>query len=244
MEPLGLGPPPSSRRPLFDAHDHLRNAPYPHQNQLRVVCGTCESDWEAILAQAASDEEIIPMLGLHPWHVGEASAHWNVRLESLLRSHRAGVGECGLDFSRKEEDRANQESAFRIQLRLAHTLHRPLAMHVVHAWGRLLALLNEEGVPAAGAMVHAYSGSPEMARALQAMGVFLSFSGLLLKADRAKTRELLLAVDTHCLLLETDGTGDLGAVLEAAAGIRGLPVAQLATQTGENGRRCFKELVA
>lgn len=114
----------------------------------------------------------------------------------------------------------------------------------MHAWGRLLDLLREEGVPAAGAMVHAFAGSPETARALQSVGAFLSFSGDLLKADRPRLRESLLAVDADHLLLETNGTADLTHVIEAAAGIRGVTAQDLAVQTWDNGQRCFKELLA
>jgi TatD DNase family protein len=208
-----------------------------------VVCGTCEADWEAILAHAASQSQVLPMLGLHPWFVAEASAEWLLRLEALLRSHQAGVGECGLDFSRKDADRAAQEGAFRAQLRLAHTLHRPVAMHAVRAWGPLLDLLREEGVPTAGAMVHAYTGSAETARALQVMGVFLSFSSELLKEGRPKQKEALRAVASSHLLLETDNTADLAQVLAVAADLRGVSVQELAAQTWENGQRCFKELL-
>jgi TatD DNase family protein len=207
-----------------------------------VVCGTREADWEAVLAHAASHNQVIPMVGLHPWFVAEASTAWAVRLEALLRSHRAGVGECGLDFARKDADRAAQETAFRAQLRVAQALHRPVAMHAVRAWGPLLALLREEGVPTAGAMVHAYAGSAETARELQAMGVFLSFSGELLKADRPKLKEALRAVASRSLLLETDGTTDLAQVLAVAADLRGVSVQDLAARTWENGLRCFKEL--
>jgi TatD DNase family protein len=226
----------------FDAHSHLPSGAFPAPDQPRVVCGTREADWEAVLAHAASHNQVIPMVGLHPWFVAEASTAWAVRLEALLRSHRAGVGECGLDFARKDADRAAQETAFRAQLRVAQALHRPVAMHAVRAWGPLLALLREEGVPTAGAMVHAYAGSAETARELQAMGVFLSFSGELLKADRPKLKEALRAVASRSLLLETDGTTDLAQVLAVAADLRGVSVQDLAARTWENGQRCFKEL--
>lgn len=232
-----------SRR--FDAHSHLPGSDVPGDPaDRRVVCGTCEADWQAVLAHAASDGRVLPMLGLHPWFVAEASPDWAPRLEALLRSHRTGSGECGLDFARKEADQKVQEAAFRTQLRWAHALHRPVAMHAVRAWGRLINILREEGVPTAGALVHAYSGSPETALVLQAMGVFLSFSGDLLDPHRAKTREALRAVAPSHLLLETDGTADLGQVLGVAADIRGTTVAELERLTWDNGHRCFRELMA
>jgi len=235
--------------PLFDAHSHLprvgaQEAPMLGRDHRRVVCGTCEADWRAVLAHATSHGQVLPMLGLHPWFVREAAPGWEARLEALLRAHRAGVGECGLDFARKDADRAEQEAAFRAQLRLARDLRRPVAMHVVKAWGSLLEILREEGVPAAGALVHAYSGSPETARQLLAMGVFLSFSGDLLKPDRQGARDALRAASGSQLLLETDGTADLERVIEVAAGLRSTSVTDLELLTWENGGRCFGELMA
>lgn len=235
--------------PLFDAHSHLPKVGAPEadvhgRDYRRVVCGTCEADWPAVLAHAASHAEVLPMLGLHPWFVREAAPGWDARLEALLRAHPAGVGECGLDFTRKEADRTGQEAVLRVQLRLAHRLRRPIAIHVVKAWGSLLEVLREEGVPPAGALIHAYSGSPETARELQAMGVFLSFSGALLKPEQAGLREAMRSIAPSHLLLETDGSADLERVMESAATIRGISVTDLELLAWENGGRCFKELMA
>ncbi|WP_243304363.1 TatD family hydrolase [Geothrix oryzisoli] len=234
--------------PLFDAHSHLPKVgaaedPVPHRDHRRVVCGTCEADWQAVLAHAASHPQVLPMLGLHPWFVEDAAPGWAARLEALLRSHPAGLGECGLDFARKAADRGGQETALRVQLRLAHDLRRPVALHAVKAWGTLLEVLREEGVPASGVLVHAYSGSLETARELQAMGVFLSFSGDLQKPERLGVREALRTTHPGHLLLETDGAAELERVFETAAGIRGIPVAELERLTWDNGSRCFRELM-
>jgi len=228
----------------FDAHRHLPDTGAGSPELIRVICGTCEADWEAVLAHSASGPEVIPMLGLHPWFVADATAGWEARLDALLRAHRAGVGECGLDFAREAADRPAQERAFRLQLRLAHALHRPMAIHAVRAWGRLLDLLREEGVPPAGALVHAFSGSPETAAALQAMGVFLSFSAEGVAPGRGKVHEALRRVPSSHLLLETDGGGDLERVITAAAALRGVAAEDLAARTWKNGLRCFKELMA
>lgn len=229
---------------LFDAHTHLPASNGQTPEHPRVLCGTSEADWAAVLAHATSEPGTIPMLGLHPWFLAGAAPGWEARLDALLRAHRAGVGECGLDFARAGADRAGQELAFRIQLRLAHTLHRPVAIHAVRAWGRLLDLLRGEGVPPAGAMVHAYSGSPETAADLQAMGVFLSFSAEGLNPSRGGAHEALRAIPSSHLLLETDGRRGLMPAITTAAAIRGVAVEDLAARTWKNGQRCFKELIA
>jgi len=228
----------------FDAHCHLGGPLRPGSGPRQVICGTSEADWAAILARSATDPRALPMLGLHPWEVPQAEPGWARRLKGLLQGHRAGVGECGLDFSRPGVNRVAQQDALRLHLRLARELHRPIALHVVRAWGGLLALLREEGLPPAGAMIHAYSGSPESARTLQSMGVFLSFSGNLLRPGRPKLQAALRAVDLDHLLLETDGQADLDEVVAAAAALRGESPEDLAVRTWENGLRCFRELLA
>jgi len=228
----------------FDAHCHLPLRESTWSGQVQVVCGTALADWAALLEAAATRKGVLPMLGLHPWQAAAAPTQWASHLEALLRQHRAGVGECGLDFSLRGVDRSAQEDAFRRQLRLAQALHRPVAIHAVRAWGRLIEVLQEEGVPPAGALVHAFGGSPEMARRLQAMGLHLSFSGDLLKPGREALGATLRAVAQDRLLLESDGSAHWAQVLEVAAHTLGVPAEDLAAQTWENGQRCFKELLA
>ncbi|HJW73771.1 MAG TPA: TatD family hydrolase [Geothrix sp.] len=228
---------------VFDAHSHLTNASAQPPDHPIVVCGTCETDWPIILDHAASNPNMIPMLGQHPSRTAAPSPDWAARLEALLRAHRAGVGECGLDFARKDTDRSLQVAAFRQQLRLAHALRRPVAMHCVQAWGLLLELLREEGVPPAGAMVHAYSGSLETARILGKQGVFASVSGDILKPGRTHLRQVVAGLDPDHLLVESDGQADLQQVIAGMAEIRGTQPDALAALTWENGQRCFKELL-
>lgn len=230
--------------PRFDAHCHLPAAAELGGADRRVVCGTGAGDWDAVLALAHRDATVLPMLGLHPWWLTGAAPDWAQRLEARLRSCGAGVGECGLDFTRPGADRAAQEGTFRQQLRLAHALHRPVALHAVRAWGRLLAILREEGLPPAGTMVHDFSGSAETARTLQAMGVFLSFSGRLLQPGRPRLAAALRAVAEPWLLVETDGQMDLREVIRGAAVLRGCSEGHLAALTWDNGQRCFREVQA
>lgn len=227
--------------PLFDAHSHLP-ARCPGDGGRVAVCGTREGDWEAVLAHGASVPSVLPMIGLHPWFVHDAQPGWEARLDACLRRHRVGVGECGLDFSRKDADRKAQEAAFRIQLRLARSHRRPAVIHAVRCWGRLLAILQEEGPPP-GALVHAFGGSPEVARDLQEMGLYLSFSPALLDPQRKPLREAFRRVAADRLLLESDGAPDLVSLVRSAAGLRGEPPEELVRQTWENGLACFKELI-
>ncbi|HEX9009494.1 MAG TPA: TatD family hydrolase [Holophagaceae bacterium] len=232
----------------FDAHCHLQDLP-PGEVETALdlarasgvtglaCCATGEADWETVLAISAAHREVVPLLGLHPWKVADAVPGWEARLESLLVGHHAAVGECGLDFARRPVDREAQILALRHQLRLAIRHHRPVALHCVRAWGALKTLLGEEGVPPAGTLVHAYGGSPETARELQDLGLWLSFSA---------PEEALTAVRDDRLLLESDAAGPatLPTLVAAAAALREQPVEELAELTRRNGERFFEEILA
>lgn len=169
-----------------------------------VCCGTREADWNAVLALREAHEGVIPMLGLHPWFVGEAAPGWTDRLEALLAATGAGVGECGLDFALESFDRELQVVALRCHLRLARALDRPLTLHVRRAWEALIQVVREEGLPEAGAAIHAYSGSAETARELQSLGFHLGFGCGLARPDAHRARKAVRAVARDRLLLETD----------------------------------------
>jgi TatD DNase family protein len=259
--------------PLFDTHCHLQDARFAMDleavlERARVVgvthlacCGSAEHDWARVLELAREHTSILPMLGLHPWYVGEARPEWAASLAGLLRTNRAGVGEVGLDFALEDTNRELQEAVLRTQLRLARELDRPLSLHCRRAWERLLLLLREEGLPAAGAVIHAYSGSPETARELQALGAHIAFGCSLANPANHRGAKAVRAVAEDRLLLETDapdipprhlpdwGEGrpnepaNLPLVLEAAARLRGDDPERLGEAVHANACRVFAGLM-
>ncbi|WP_005037137.1 TatD family hydrolase [Holophaga foetida] len=254
---------------LWDSHCHLQDERYGAdvggviQRALQagvarmVCCGTREEDWSRVLELAEGHDCIVPMLGLHPWFVGEARPGWLDRLGELTRKQPLGIGECGLDFAIENPDRPRQEQAFAAQVRLARDLDRPLSIHCRQAWESLLQICREEGLPRRGAVVHAFSGSPEVARQLQDLGLFLAFGCSLANPANKRTPKALLAVREDRLLLETDspdipprhlpdwppeGLNEpryLALVLETAARIKGVGVLKLAEQTSQAAERLF-----
>jgi len=194
-----------------------------------VCCATREADWDRVLELARDHAEVLPMLGLHPWFVAAAEG-WLGRLRTLAQAPRIGIGECGLDFSPGRPDHADQEAAFEAQVRLAIELDRPLSIHCVRAWGRLLDLLRRTGIPATGAALHAFSGSAEVAFQLQALGLYLSRGPGGAKPPAALPTRLLYETDAP-------GRGNREpAQLAQAAGPE-------AAQVQENARRLFRSLL-
>jgi len=244
--------------PLFDAHNHLQD--YQGKDKLTealrlaaeagvvsMLCnGTSPGDWEAVLALAAENKEIIPCFGLHPWFIKEGAPGWLEGLESFLLRVPSCVGEIGLDGGKNATDLARQEGVFTAQLRLAKKLGRPACLHCVKAWGRMLELIKEE---APGAfLLHSYGGPPEMAAEFASLGAYFSFSGAIMDGKRAKLRRALQAAPPDRLLFETEapdadapgwrsGPAGVVEVIAAAAEILGKPAEELSALAWENGNR-------
>ena len=132
----------------FDTHTHLHDDRYGTDVDTvidralasgvsrMVVCGTDESDWQAVLALAHRNPCVIPLLGLHPWFVEDAKKDWLRTLEHTVREWPVGIGECGLDFALESFDRERQEEVFQSQLHLARDMNRPVSIHCRRAWER------------------------------------------------------------------------------------------------------------
>lgn len=201
---------------LFDAHCHLQDerlagrlaevlSRAERAGVRRMLCCGChERNWDAVRALAAVHPEIVPSFGIHPWYMAGRPAGWPAILERFLLLQPAGVGEIGLDHAMTPRADEEQEAVFIAQLRLARRLQRPVSLHCRKAWQRLREILSQEGGVGWGGLVHSYSGSAEMVKPLEEMGLYISFSGAITRSGNKRSRLALAAVSPERLLIETD----------------------------------------
>jgi TatD DNase family protein len=262
--------------PLYDAHCHLQDsrlhAALPNvladltsiSLQKIVVNGTCESDWDQVLQLAGTDSRIIRSVGLHPWYVSERTSSWLEKLKTTLTSTPCAVGEIGLDRWMEDCGSAAQEDVFVQQLSLASALNRPVSIHCLKAWGRLLEILRNEQCPATGFLLHSYGGPAEMISAFTDLGAYFSFSAYFAHSRKAKQRGAFLRVPMDRLLLETDapdmspppelqefkiGEGvnhpaNIRAIYKFAAGLFNQPLEEFARCVERNFQRLFAPCLA
>ncbi|MFA5257044.1 MAG: TatD family hydrolase [Opitutales bacterium] len=202
---------------LFDAHNHIQDerlgkqlGEVLHRASLADVTrmAACASglgnEWARL--QKIGEEHagcVFASFGLHPWHVDTAPIGWKRDLEHRLAALPSGMGEIGLDkAARATAPIEDQIKAFRWQLDLALERGLPVSIHCVKAWGLVLEQLRAR--PGLRFMLHAYGGTPELARELTALGAYLSFGSALTDPRRSGVAQALQAVAKDRLLLETD----------------------------------------
>jgi TatD DNase family protein len=150
------------------------------------------------------------------------------------------VGETGLDFREKFNNRAEQDNCFRAHLELATELDCPVAVHCVQAWGKMLEIFHD--YPKPKKILHAYGGSVELIPGLMKLNCWFSFGEAVMNPKFKRAREAAAAVPAERLLIETDSEGEpekLMPVARAVAELRGVSVEEIAARTFENSQELF-----
>ncbi|GFE59610.1 TatD family hydrolase [Geobacter sp. AOG2] len=199
---------------LIDTHCHLDLAPLiTHLPQVLarahkagvqrfVVPGVHPDGWSRIMTLAAVHHEIVPAVGVHPMYAALADDGVLTTLAGAATGS-AAIGEIGLDPAYPVPLEI-QEMAFRQQLRLAVSQSLPVLVHCRRAFQRTLQILREEKADNVGGIMHAFSGSPEMAREFIRLGFAIALSGTLTWRGAVRPPRLAREIPLEHLVLETD----------------------------------------
>ncbi len=198
-----------------------------------VIAGTDPAAWARTLA-VARETGGFPALGVHPWWAPRVDL--DTAIADLEARRPQAIGEIGLDRLKPGWER--QQKAFRAQLAVARGLNCPVILHVVRAWADVRAILRRDGLPAAGGMVHGWTGPPAAVPEAEALGLMVSFGRGLLRPGRSLESSPRVSLDR--LLVETDGEpAGLVAVVRALAVRRGVEVGEIERVTAANALRLF-----
>ena len=256
-----------------DTHTHLQDARIEDPSSMwesarqvgiarTLLAGVDRNDWarQEALSHLSG---VYFSAGLHPQRVAElTSAEVTEQFDALkvwLSARADGrrwvaLGEIGLDaVGERRSALALQCEAFAAQLELARRLELPVILHVLRAHEEALSILRRVGVPAAGGVVHSYSGSKELVPKYLDLGLYLSFGGAITWAPQNRAAEALRVCPLDRLLLETDAPDQtplgkrpsqnepsfLLEVAAVAARAKSVSEAELRAKTTANAERLF-----
>jgi TatD DNase family protein len=163
------------------------------------------------------------------------------------------IGEIGLDYHYNLSPPEAQREVFRRQIRVARSLSLPVIVHHREAESDLLSILEEENVGEVGGILHSFTSDLKTAESAIAMGMLVSFSGILTFKNAAPLRDVARSLPLDRILVETDcpylapvphrGKRNEPAfvldTLKCLAEVRGIDVGEAARATDENFRRFF-----
>lgn len=125
-------------------------------------------------------------------------------LERLADPRASAVGEIGLDYHYDFSPREDQREAFRRQIRVAKEAGLPVVLHIREAHDDAFAILQEEGFPKAGTLLHCFNLDwAELERWVEA-GCHVAFGGPVTFKHADEVRDAATRVPEELLLTETD----------------------------------------
>lgn len=172
-----------------------------------ISIATTAASSAACVAMAERHAELFATVGIHPNNITQAAASdWDAVVALMQRPRVVGIGETGLDRHWHDTPFEVQEEYFVRHLELARRSGRPVIIHCREAESDMLRVLRQEfdrHGPIRGVM-HSFVGNVAMAQACRAMGLHLSFAGMLTYKNAADLRATAAQQPLDRLLVETD----------------------------------------
>jgi TatD DNase family protein len=213
---------------------------------------------DAVLAIAERFADVFCSVGTHPHY-----AHEELDLTAadlVLRTRHPKVvalGEAGLDYHYDNSPREAQERGFRTHIAAARASGLPLVIHAREADADVARILEEEtGKGAFPAVLHCYTGGRDLAMRAIALGLSISFTGILTFKTSENLRAIAAELPADRILVETDAPylapgklrgkrNEPSYVVETAkvlAQARGVTFDEIARQTTDNFFRLFSKV--
>ncbi len=208
-----------------------------------------------VLAIAERFADVYCSVGTHPHHAHEELEITAADLVAHTRHPKVvALGEAGLDYHYDNSPRDAQERGFRTHIAAARETGLPLVIHTREADADTARILEEEtGKGAFPAVLHCFTGGADLARRAIALGLFISFTGILTFKNSTALRAIAAELPADRILVETDAPylapapfrgkrNEPAYVVETAkvlAETRGVSFDEIAHQTSENLFRLF-----
>jgi TatD DNase family protein len=254
---------------LLDTHAHLDSekfsADLPAMLERARAAGVVSVVAVGITAESSANcvrlareqAGVFAAVGIHPNDLTETRpGDWDRVLRLCDEPGVVGVGETGLDRYWDRTPFGVQEEWFDRHLDLGRPRDLAVVIHCRDAEPDVVRLLRqayERHGPIRGVM-HSFVGSPETAEACLAMGLHLSFAGMLTYKNAANVRAVAATVPLDRVLVETDcpylspvpmrgKRNEPANVVHTAAclaEVLGVSAAELAEQTTRNARALFR----
>lgn len=143
-------------------------------------------------------------LGFHPTEIKGMKDEYLWLKENVNDDKVVAIGECGYDFHWDVTTPEEQEEAFIKQIEIAKSVGKPLIIHSREAIQKTFDTLKKYNASIVGGVMHAYSGSLEMAKEFIKEGFYLGIGGTLTFKNAKEPVKIVEEIDIKYLLSETD----------------------------------------
>ena len=220
-----------------------------------VTISTLIRNYDIYREIAEANPEVFFTIGTHPHRAHE---ELDVPVAEIVRLAQhpkcVGIGEAGLDYFYDKSPREAQRGGFLKHIAAARESGLPLVIHSRDADEDTASILEDEMERGAfTAVLHCFTGGADLARRAVAIGLYVSFSGVITFKKNDALRAIAADVPMDRSLVETDAPflapepyrgrrNEPAYVVHTAAAlarVKGVSDAEIAAATTENFHRLY-----
>lgn len=251
---------------MIDVHGHISDSAYEKSEiesvvqraidsgVTKMVCSSCDiaSSLDAIELSKKFDN-VYANVGMHPENVEVADEKSLAQIEELAKDKKVvAIGEIGLDYHWKDDNKELQKEIFVKQIEIANRVKKPIVVHSRDAMGDTIEVLKNH-LPNMCGILHCFGGSVESAKILAEMGFSFSIGGVVTFKNAKTIVEVVKSLPLDRIMLETDcpylspepfrgkrnEPKNVVYVADKIAKIKGISIEEVAKISTENAKRLF-----
>ena len=246
---------------IVDTHAHYDDARFESEREelltalpgsgvrKAITCGCDGASSETARILSEQYDYLYFSAGVHPCNLESRTPLSEI--ERLARHPKCvAIGEIGLDYYWVSDNKEEQIEWFEKQILLAKELDLPVIVHDRDAHADTVAILKKHRPKG---VVHSFSGSPEMAKELLAIGMYIGVGGVITFNNARRLPEVVEMLPEDRMVLETDApymapvpyrgktnhSGMIYLCAQKIAELRGTSAESVLRQTAKNAEELF-----
>jgi TatD DNase family protein len=198
---------------IVDTHAHLNTEEFKDDLEAvlnraiknsveKIICiGMDEVSNHLAISIADHNDMVYATVGVHPGYVDTSTTN---HLESLISEKKViAIGECGLDFYWRKDNKELQMKVFKEQIELAVKTKLPLVIHTRDSFTEAYEMLLPYQGKVTG-VFHCFSSNLLDAIKAVDLGFYIGIDGPITFKKNDVLKELIQGIDLSRILVETD----------------------------------------
>ena len=254
---------------FFDTHAHYDDEKFEEDREevlkkiynagvTKCINMGCNIDSSKKALEIAKNHEFIYCgVGLHPEEIPQTEDElWRtiLKIKELAINNKkvVAVGEIGLDYYWRQDNKELQKKAFIKQIELANELSLPVSIHTRNAIDDMIAIIREYKINCGG-VLHCCPFNRELVKHGLENELYIGFGGTVTFKNSKNAKEIVNLVPNNKIVIETDSpylspepkrgtkndSSNLKYVVEKLAEYKEIEPEQMAKITYENAIKLF-----
>lgn len=203
---------------MIDTHAHLTDEAYNNTREFMIknfeedglkYVFTIGFDFKSnidCVRLAEKYDNVYAVIGVHPEEISSFNEECRQYFKMTAKHPKViAIGEIGLDYHYRQDNKDEQKKVFVEQLKLANEVGLPVVIHNRDSIGDMLEILEEnKKYLKNGGLFHCFSESVEVYQRIKKLGLKVAFGGVCTFKNAVNVHKTVQAVSLDDFVIETD----------------------------------------